>query len=237
MAGDQRQQLADTLVRAANALELAISPSQTVGLIDFVNLLARWNSTYNLTALRELPEMLVRHVIDCLAAVRPLRRELAARPGNRLLDVGSGAGLPGVVFAMLEPAWNVTCVDSVGKKAAFLQHAAATLELQNLKAVHSRVEALPPGATYDIVMARAFASLADFTRLTSGVLADAGLWMAMKGKTPRQEMEALPRTVQVFHVEPLSVPGLDESRCVIWMRSNSHHSKSKYTHLTSRAAL
>ncbi|MDQ2735604.1 MAG: 16S rRNA (guanine(527)-N(7))-methyltransferase RsmG [Pseudomonadota bacterium] len=213
------------------SLDLAVSPKQALALVDFVDLLARWNRTYNLTALRDPAAMLTHHVVDCLAAVSPLRRELAGQQGHRLLDVGSGGGLPGIVFAIMEPAWAVTCVDSVGKKAAFLQHAGAALELSNLQAVHARVESLPAANRYDAVTSRAFASLSDFTRLTDDVLAEAGLWMAMKGKIPADEIDALPPTVHVFHVEPLLVPCVQESRCLIWMRPVKHNKESECLHL------
>ncbi|MDQ2927097.1 MAG: 16S rRNA (guanine(527)-N(7))-methyltransferase RsmG, partial [Pseudomonadota bacterium] len=229
MAGDQRQQLNDALVTMVRSLDLAVSRGQASALVDFVDLLARWNRTYNLTALRDPATMLTHHVVDCLAAVGPLRRELAGQQGHRLLDVGSGGGLPGIVFAIMEPAWAVTCVDSVGKKAAFLQHAGAALKLSNLQAVHARVESLPAANRYDAVTSRAFASLSDFTRLTGDVLAEAGLWMAMKGKIPADEIDALPPTVQVFHVEPLFVPSFQESRCLIWMRPVKEKIESERT--------
>ena len=138
-----------------------------------------------------------------------------------MLDVGSGGGLPGVVLAIMLPALDVTCVDSVGKKAAFIRQAAGTLALPNLHAVHSRVEALklPP---FDIIVARAFASLADFVSLTRGHLGAGGVWLAMKGKPPGAEIAALARDVEVFHVEPLHVPGLGAERCLVWMRPKTH---------------
>jgi 16S rRNA (guanine527-N7)-methyltransferase len=153
---------------------------------------------------------------DCLAVVGPLQHHLGARPA-RILDVGSGGGLPGVVLAAAEPAWDVTCVDSVGKKAAFIRQVAAELALPNLHAEHARVETLraPP---FDAIVARAFASLADFARLTRPLLAPGGVWMAMKGKRPDDEIAALPSGTEVFRVEPLSVPGLDADRCLVWMR-------------------
>ncbi|HEY9237267.1 MAG TPA: 16S rRNA (guanine(527)-N(7))-methyltransferase RsmG, partial [Burkholderiaceae bacterium] len=140
-------------------------------------------------------------------------------PGRsaRWLDVGSGGGLPGVVIAALEPGVDVTCVDTVGKKAAFVQQVAGELRLPNLHAVHTRVEAMatPP---FDGITSRAFASLADFVALTADRLANDGVWMAMKGKLPQDEIDALPAEIDVFHVEQLRVPGLDADRCLVWMR-------------------
>jgi 16S rRNA (guanine527-N7)-methyltransferase len=182
----------------------------------YLALLARWNVAYNLTAVREPAQMRLWHLADCLAVVEPLRRHLAARPA-RILDVGSGAGLPGVVLAAAEPAWHVTCVDSVGKKAAFIRQVAGELALPNLHAEHARVEDLraPP---FDTIVSRAFASLADFVRRTRPLLAPGGVWMAMKGKRPDDEIAVLPTGFEAFRVEPLVVPGLDADRCLVWMR-------------------
>jgi 16S rRNA (guanine527-N7)-methyltransferase len=137
-------------------------------------------------------------------------------PLVRLLDVGAGAGLPGVVVAITCPDVSVTCVDTVAKKAAFVQQVAAALRLPNLRGLHARVETLAD--PYDVVCSRAFASLPDFTAWSASALAPHGVWLAMKGKHPEAEIQALPSSVKVFHVEPLTVPGLDAERCIVWMR-------------------
>jgi 16S rRNA (guanine527-N7)-methyltransferase len=154
-------------------------------------------------------------LLDSLAVVPPLLRQSQGR-AIRLLDVGSGAGLPGVVIAVCCPQFQVDCVDTVAKKAAFVQQVAASLRLPKLRGLHARVENLEE--TYDIVSSRAFASLADFVGWSAGTLAPDGVWMAMKGKLPTAEIEALPPEVAVFHVEQLKVPGLDAERCLIWLR-------------------
>jgi 16S rRNA (guanine527-N7)-methyltransferase len=184
----------------------------------YLALLAKWNAAYNLTAVRDLMQMRSQHLADCGAVIEPLRRRLGHGRPARILDVGSGGGLPGVVLALAEPGWDVSCVDSVGKKAAFVRQVAGELALPNLHAVHVRVEALiaPP---FDVITSRAVASLSDFVRLTRPLLAPDGVWMAMKGKRPEEEIAALPADVVVFHVEPLRVPGLDAERCLVWMRS------------------
>jgi len=195
-------------------LGLAPTAAQLRALAGYLGLLQRWNTTYNLTAVRDPQAMLTQHLADCLAVVKPLLTRCAA---GRVLDVGSGGGLPGVVLAVLAPALDVTCVDTVGKKAAFVRQVAGQLALSNLHAAHSRVEALnAPG--FDVITSRAFASLADFTSLTAQLLVPRGVWMAMKGKQPVDEMAALPLQVGVFHVEQLQVPGLDAERCLVWMR-------------------
>ncbi|MBX3620995.1 MAG: 16S rRNA (guanine(527)-N(7))-methyltransferase RsmG [Rhizobacter sp.] len=200
----------------ARALGLALSEGQGVALQAYLGLLQKWNRVYNLTAVRDADEMLTHHLLDSLAVLPPLRRHLADRPA-RLLDVGSGGGLPGVVLAIMEPMLSVTCVDTVGKKASFVRQVAAELKLPNLSAEHARVESLQR-APFDVITSRAFASLADFTRLSAHLLAHEGVWLAMKGKLPQEELAELRPDVAVFHVEQLCVPGLDAERCLVWMR-------------------
>jgi len=185
-------------------------------LMAYMALLAKWNRVYNLTAVREPAEMLTQHLLDSMSIAPPLRRHTGGAAA-RLLDVGSGGGLPGVVLALVMPELDVTCVDAVAKKTSFIQQVALELRLPNLHAAHSRVESLNAGA-FDIVVSRAFASLADFTRLTRHHLAPAGVWLAMKGRHPDDEIAALPADLNVFHVEQLDVPGLAAERCALWIR-------------------
>lgn len=199
------------------ALPLPLDDALAGQLLAYLDLLQRWNGTYNLTAVRDPKRMLIQHIADCLAMIGPLRRQLAIEAPRRLLDVGSGGGLPGIVIAILCPTIAVTCVDTVGKKAAFIRQATATLRLRNLHAEHARVEQLK-AAPFDVVTSRAFASLADFVGLTRQHLAPGGVWLAMKGKTPDDEQAALPADINVFHVEQLSVPELEAERCLVWMR-------------------
>lgn len=200
---------------ASGQLGLELDDTQVRQLLAYLDLIAKWNKVYNLTAVRDPDEMLVQHLFDSLSAVRPLRRQTG---GNavRLLDVGSGGGLPGVVIAICCPEIRVDCVDTVGKKAAFIQQAAAQLTLANLRGLHDRVENLR--GPYDVICSRAFASLRDFATWSAGALAQDGVWLAMKGKRPDDELAALPSTVQVFHVEQLAVPELAAERCIVWMR-------------------
>ncbi len=196
-------------------LQLPLQEAQIAQLLAYLDLIQKWNKVYNLTAVRDPAEMLTHHLLDSLAVVNPLRKQTLGRSVS-LLDVGSGAGLPGVVIAICCPEVEVHCVDTAGKKAAFVQQAALTLQLPNLRGVHDRVEKLT--RAYDVVCSRAFASLPDFVALSSGALADQGLWMAMKGKLPSVEVESLPPGIEVFHVEQLKVPGLDAERCILWMK-------------------
>ena len=199
----------------AQALGLALTDAQIQHLLDYAALIQKWNKVYNLTALRDPADMLTHHLLDSLTAIAPLRRHTQGQP-VRVLDVGSGGGLPGVVLAICMPELNVSCVDTVAKKAAFVQQVAVSLKLPNLRGVHARVESLTD--PYQVICSRAFASLPDFVTWSRSALADGGVWMAMKGKHPQGEIDALPTDVQVFHVEPLKVPGLDVERCMVWMK-------------------
>ncbi|WP_291917606.1 16S rRNA (guanine(527)-N(7))-methyltransferase RsmG [Limnohabitans sp.] len=199
----------------AQALGLALSDAQIQHLLDYAALIQKWNKVYNLTALRDPADMLTHHLLDSLTAIAPLRRHTQGQP-IKVLDVGSGGGLPGVVLAICMPELNVSCVDTVAKKAAFVQQVAVSLKLSNLRGLHARVESLTD--PYQVICSRAFASLPDFVTWSRSALAEGGVWMAMKGKHPQGEIDALPADVRVFHVEPLTVPGLDVERCMVWMK-------------------
>ncbi len=200
-------------------LELTPSQAQVAQLLEYLALMQKWNRVYNLTAVREPQQMLRQHLLDSLAVVAPLQQELRNQgktDGARVLDVGAGAGLPGVVIAICCPGIQVVCVDAVAKKTAFVRQVAVGLGLKNLQAVHARVQELPD--SYDVVCSRAFAALADFVRWSGHLLTPAGCWMAMKGQRPDAEIAALPPEIQVFHVEHLVVPDLNAERCIVWMR-------------------
>ncbi len=203
------------------ALKLELSDVQVGQLLDYLDLIGKWTQVYNLTAVRDPAEMLTHHLLDSLAVIAPLRRHLAQTGLSQasLLDVGSGAGLPGVVIAICCPEVAVSCVDTVSKKAAFIKQTALSLKLGNLAGIHARVETLTQ--PFDVICSRAFASLHDFTQWSVDALAPGGVWLAMKGKHPADEIAVLPATAEVFHVEQLVVPGLDAERCVIWMRQKT----------------
>lgn len=203
-----------TLEAAASQLGLELTSAQLDQLLAYLALLQKWNKVYNLTAVRDPAQMLSHHLVDSLSAIPPLLRHGAPA---RLMDVGAGGGLPGVVIAICCPGTDVTCVDAVAKKATFIQQVAAELKLPNLHGVHSRVEQLQ-AEPFGVITSRAFASLVDFTGLTRQHLAPGAVWLAMKGQHPADEIAALPADVDVFHVEQLAVPGLDAQRCIVWMR-------------------
>ena len=222
MSGENEQ----TLRAGLRALSLELTDAQIRSLLDYQDLIGKWTKVYNLTAVRDPAEMLTHHLLDSLAAVLPLQKyllssglqdKMLAHP--KLLDVGSGAGLPGVVFAICFPTLSVTCVDTVGKKAAFIKQAALSLGLTNLTGLHARVETIAD--PFDVICSRAFASLLDFTAWSAKALSPDGVWMALKGKHPFDELAKLPAGVSVFHVEQLVVPGLDADRCVVWLRSSA----------------
>jgi len=214
-AAEQGRPLEAGLREGLRELGLSLTDIQVNQLLDYLGLIGKWTKVYNLTAVRDPQEMLTHHLLDSLAAIPPLRRHTAGR-AIKLLDVGSGAGLPGVVIAICCPDIQVSCVDTVAKKAAFVQQVAATLKLPNLKGVHARVESL--AGPVDVISSRAFASLADFVNWSGGALGQGGAWLAMKGKHPADEIAALPPQVQMFHVEQLAVPGLGAERCIVWLR-------------------
>ncbi len=197
------------------ALPATTTDLQRERLMQFVQLLQRWNKVYNLTAVRDASDMLTVHLADCLAALPGI----AARHPARLLDVGSGGGLPGMVLGIMLPETHVVLNDAVQKKCAFLQQACATLRLPNVEVVHARVETLDSGL-FNCITSRAFSDLATFVRLTRPRLAPGGAWAAMKGRVPDEEIAALPPDIDV-HVDHLDVPGLAAQRCIVWMQPRS----------------
>ena len=219
MAMESTASAATAISQAASQMGVELTPTQLDQLQRYLALVQKWNKVYNLTALRDPADMLTHHLFDSLSAIAPLQRQLAQMgiplAQARLLDVGSGAGLPGVVMAICCPGLSVACVDTVGKKAAFVQQVALELRLPNLRVVHARVESLTE--QFDVVSSRAFASLVDFTTWSRAALAPHGVWLAMKGKHPADEIAALPTDVAVFHVEQLHVPALDAERCIVWL--------------------
>lgn len=198
----------------AAALGVPLDEAQARRLADFAALLLRWNAVHNLTAIRAGEDVLTHHVLDSLALVPHVAGAGGSRA--RVLDVGSGGGLPGIVLAIALPQLGVTLVDAVRKKCAFLTQARLELRLDNVKVAHARVETLrePP---FDIIVSRALASLPQFVDWTRHLLRPGGCWLAMKGKLPSEEMAALPADLRAT-VVPLSVPGLEEERHLIEMR-------------------
>ncbi len=201
----------------ATQLGVALDEAQLARLAEFARLLARWNATHNLTAIRGVDDMLTHHLLDSLALVPHFVRVTAGEAAARVLDVGSGGGLPGIVLAIAAPRARVTLVDAVQKKCAFLTQARVELGLGNVEVVHGRVEALlvPP---FDVIVSRALSTLAQFVAWTRHLLRPGGCWLAMKGALPAEELSELPPDVRA-EIIPLEVPGLKQRRHLIEMRT------------------
>ena len=194
----------------------ALPPDARDKLMAYITLLVKWNATYNLTAIREPERMLTHHVLDGLA-VLPHLPDVAARPDLRVLDVGSGGGVPAIPLAIARPQWHIVALDSNHKKGAFLQQAVNEIPLPNAEAVVARVEDYVPSAPFDIVISRAFSDLETFVASSARHLAPQGLLVAMKGVFPDEEIALLPSTVRVVATPALAVPGLDAERHLIVM--------------------
>jgi len=211
----------DALRDAAAVLAIALDAAAEQRLLGYLALLRKWNAVYNLTAIRDPQAMLVQHLFDCLAVVPALQPYLHA--GATVIDVGSGGGLPGVVLAVCAPQVQVHCVDTVGKKAAFVTQVRAELDVSNLHAHHARVEQLQaprdlPAA--GVIVSRAFSSLDQFIALTRHLLAPGGVWAAMKGVLPQDELAMLPADVRMRSAITLAVPRLDAQRHLLLLASN-----------------
>lgn len=206
------------LEQALQQLHLDLPPQGQRALLTYLSQMQRWNKTYNLTALRDPGQMLVQHVFDSLAVLPALDQALHGAAQPLIVDVGSGAGLPGVVLAVARPGWRVLCVDAVEKKTAFIRQMAGVLALPNLQARHARIETLEP-LRADVVVSRAFASLADFAQLAGVHVARHGWLVAMKGREPQDEIQSMGEASpwRVERVQPLMVPELSAQRCLVWL--------------------
>ena len=202
------------LTKGLETLGVTADSAQVEKLVRFAGLLERWNKVYNLTAIRCRDDILTHHLLDSAALV-PHTADFLPQ-GGTVLDVGSGGGLPSIPLAVLRPDVKVTAVDAVSKKTAFLTQAGIELGLRNFTARHSRVEKLSGG--YDVMTSRAFASLSDFVSLTRHLMKPGGVWLAMKGVIPEDEIKALPDDTEVAEIRPLQVPGLPEQRHLIVIR-------------------
>jgi len=212
---ERNPSLATTLEKGVAELDIALSPSQIQKLLDYVALLGKWNSVYNLTAIRDPQQMLIQHILDSLAIVPAV----SARKPATALDVGSGGGLPGIVLAIALPELRVTLNDIVHKKTAFQSQAKVQLRLNNLSVVTGRVESLRPGVEvpgkFDLIVSRAFAELSDFVTLARHLVADDGRILAMKGVRPEAEAARVPAGATVLGIERLNVPMLDAERHIV----------------------
>jgi 16S rRNA (guanine527-N7)-methyltransferase len=206
----------DSLRRSSADLGVELSDEQSAQLVGFANLLVKWNRVHNLTALDKPQDIVSHHLLDSLAIVPELERCAEGRD-LRILDVGSGGGLPGVPIAIALPAMHVTLIDRVQKKTAFLQQVRVELSLANVEVIHARVEKYRAGP-FDVITSRAFAAIEEMVRLTSHLLAPRGCWAAMKGVYPTEEISALPSTVELVRAVKLHVPLLGAERHLLALR-------------------
>ena len=204
-----RDTLRQRLDAGLSSLGIALDETAIARLLDYVDLLERWNAAYNLTAVRDPAEMVTRHLVDSLAI-------LPFVSGATLADLGSGAGLPGIPLAIAAPERETLLVDSNGKKARFLREAVRRLDLKHVRVAESRVEDVE--GTFDCITARAFASLADMLGWGGHLLAPGGVWLAMKGRIAEDELDAVPAGFRVGNVVALNVPGLDAERHLVILK-------------------
>lgn len=203
------EQYAQRLLAGAQKLGVKLDETQQEQLLEYLSLLHKWNGVYNLTAIRDPEQMLIQHLLDSLTVVP------AFDSARQVLDVGAGAGLPGIVLAIARPDITVALIDTVQKKTAFLNQVKSELGLSNVTVHSGRVEQLPSTQKYDVITSRAFASLSDFVTWSGHLLAENGRFLAMKGTHPQEEIEKLPENWQVTGVKPLEVPELKAQRHLI----------------------
>jgi 16S rRNA (guanine527-N7)-methyltransferase len=195
--------VAEKLAAGIIAMGLSVSKIEQEKLLEYLALLAKWNKVYNLTAVRDQEDMVTLHLLDSLSVMPYIN-------SKRLLDVGSGGGLPGIVLAICMPSLQVTTIDTVQKKAIFMRQVKGELGLDNLSVVHGRVEQFESETQFDAIISRAFSEISQFMALTQHLLMDDGHWLAMKGVSPQAELEVL--NIKNSQIYPLSVAGLDAER-------------------------
>ncbi len=207
------------IAAGARELGLTLDPAQSSSLERYSLLLTRWNRTHNLTAIDTPGRVLSHHLLDSLAIVPELSK-VAANGNLRILDLGSGGGLPGIPLAIACPQWHITLLDKVGKKVAFLNQAKLELGLANVDVVHARAELLAPDRSYDLIVARAYSSLVDLVAVSRHLLGSRGVWAAMKGALPTKELAALAATEPALAVTTvkLAVPRLAAERYLVVIR-------------------
>ena len=217
MAILDRETLTRVLADGARALQLNLDERTLAQLMDYLTLLAKWNSVYNLTAVRDPAQMVTQHLLDSLAVVP------AFANARNVLDVGAGGGLPGIVLAIARPDIKVSLIDTVHKKTAFLTQVKVELGLANVTVYTARVEQLQVQQKFDVITSRAFAELNDFVTWAGHLLEDGGRFIAMKGVMPRDEIARLPSGWKVAEVQPLHVPGLDAERHLVLIEAEKKH--------------
>lgn len=215
MTASHIENLRPVLESGLDALCIKLTKEQQDKIINYLIMLSKWNSVYNLTAIRDPKEMMTHHVLDSLSAVP------AFTEAQNVLDVGSGGGLPGMILAICYPDKKISMIDTVSKKTAFLNQAKAELGLNNVTVYSARVESLQVNQPFDVITSRAFSELNNFVNWSQHLLAEGGRFIAMKGVHPQGEMERLPEGWEVKEVQPLTVPGLDAERHLIFIQKTA----------------
>jgi len=210
ISGNQAQ-IRQLLEEGVAALQLNLNPDQYNQLMSYLDLLIKWNGVYNLTSVRNPPDMVRQHLLDSLSAV------FAFEHAKNILDVGSGGGLPGIVLAIVYPSAKVALIDTVNKKTAFLKQVKAQLGLTNVTVYTGRVEQLQDLEPFDVITSRAFSELANFVNWAGHLLARGGQMIALKGQLPEHEIAVLPKGWVITKVQALIVPGLDAQRHLLWI--------------------
>ncbi len=215
MTASHIENLRPVLESGLDALCIKLTKEQQNKIISYLIILSKWNSVYNLTAIRDPKEMMTHHVLDSLSAVP------AFTEAQNVLDVGSGGGLPGMILAICYPDKKISMIDTVSKKTAFLNQAKAELGLNNVTVYSARVESLQVNQPFDVITSRAFSELNNFVSWSQHLLAEGGRFIAMKGVHPQGEIERLPEGWEVKEVRPLTVPGLDAERHLIFIQKTA----------------
>jgi 16S rRNA (guanine527-N7)-methyltransferase len=210
-----RAALAQVLLEGVTEMKLEITPAQQEKLLDYLALMNKWNSVYNLTSLRDPMQMVTHHLLDSLAAVP------AFAGARNVLDVGAGGGLPGIVLAISRPDMKVSMIDTVHKKTAFLKQVKAELELSNVSVYTMKVQELEVSDKFDVITSRAFADLTDFLNWSGHLLAEGGKFIALKGTAPAEEQERIPAEWKISGLQPLQVPRLGAERHLIFVERSA----------------
>lgn len=219
MRRETQGRLGALLEEGGRALNLDLSSTVLACMLDYLTELQKWNTAYNLTAIRDPEEMVTRHLLDSLSVLPFLS-------ASRLIDTGAGAGLPGIPLALARPDLQISLLDGNGKKARFLRHAVRTLKLDKVTVVEARAEEFHPPALFDAVISRAYGPLAIFLRQTAHLATRGGQWLAMKGKLDQSELKNIPPEFEIVEIKPLAVPGLNQERhLIIASRLTPHSSR------------
>jgi 16S rRNA (guanine527-N7)-methyltransferase len=207
----QEAELRTLLEQGVAELQLGLAENQIILLMQYLGLLIKWNGVYNLTSVRNPPDMVKQHLLDSLSAA------YAFKEAKRILDVGAGGGLPGLVLAIVYPEAKVALIDTVHKKTAFLKQVKAELNLNNVTVYTGRVEELSVAEPFDVITSRAFSELANFVNWAGHLLTADGTMIALKGQLPEHEIADLPAGWKVLRVESVSVPNLEAQRHLLWI--------------------